>query len=57
MDATADTVQSVQTPSVNVLVVDDHDLVRQGLRFMLEAQPGWRICGEAATGQEAVELA
>ena len=43
--------------SITVLVVDDHEVVRQGLRRLLEARPGWEICGEAGTGREAVEKA
>jgi DNA-binding NarL/FixJ family response regulator len=41
--------------TVRILVADDHEVVRQGLRRLLEARPGWEICGEAATGREAVE--
>jgi DNA-binding NarL/FixJ family response regulator len=40
-----------------ILVVDDHEVVRQGLRALLEKVEGWSVCGEAATGREAVELA
>jgi len=43
--------------TVRILVADDHEVVRQGLRRLLEAQPGWETCGEASTGREAVELA
>ncbi len=43
--------------TVRILLADDHEVVRQGLRRLLEAQPGWEICGEAAAGREAVELA
>ena len=39
------------------LLVDDHDVVRRGLRSLVEAQAGWEVCGEAATGREAVEKA
>jgi DNA-binding NarL/FixJ family response regulator len=42
---------------MRILVADDHDIVRWGLRQLLTAQPGWRICAEAATGDEAVTLA
>jgi DNA-binding NarL/FixJ family response regulator len=45
------------TQVLRILLVDDHDLVRQGLRSMLEGQPGWTICGEAATGRAAIEMA
>ncbi|MFB3923279.1 MAG: response regulator [Terriglobia bacterium] len=40
---------------VRILLADDHEVVRHGLRRLLEAEPGWEICGEAATGREAVE--
>src|SRR5215471_15424208 len=39
-----------------ILVVDDHDLVRRGVRHILEAQPAWEVVGEALNGQEAVRL-
>lgn len=42
---------------VRILLADDHEIVREGLRRLLEAQPGWEICGEASTGREAVDLA
>ncbi|MGD0427298.1 MAG: response regulator transcription factor [Candidatus Acidiferrales bacterium] len=38
-----------------ILVVDDHAVVRRGVRALLESQPGIEICCEAATGVEAVE--
>jgi DNA-binding NarL/FixJ family response regulator len=41
---------------VRILLADDHDLVRQGLRSLLGAQPGWTVCGEATNGHEAVAL-
>lgn len=40
-----------------ILLADDHDIVRSGLRALLEEQPGWRVCAEAANGRDAVELA
>jgi len=49
--------KSVATRSLRILVVDDHDLVRQGLRTLLERVPGWVICGETGNGVEAVALA
>lgn len=42
---------------VRVLVVDDHPLVRQGTRDILERDPGIAVVGEAATGEEALALA
>ena len=42
---------------IRILLADDHDVVRRGLRELLEAQPGWQVVGEARTGREAVALA
>ena len=42
---------------LRILVVDDHDVVRRGLRSLVETQVGWEVCGEATTGREAVEKA
>ena len=42
---------------LRILLADDHDIVRRGLRELLEEQPGWEVCGEAATGREALEHA
>ena len=42
--------------AVRILVADDHEVVRQGVRTLLEAQPAWDVCGEAADGREAVEM-
>jgi DNA-binding NarL/FixJ family response regulator len=39
------------------LVADDHDVVRNGVRTLLEEQPGWKVAAEAADGREAVEKA
>jgi DNA-binding NarL/FixJ family response regulator len=38
-------------------LADDHDLVRRGLRALIEREPGWKVCGMAETGPKAVELA
>ena len=43
--------------SVRVLVADDQEIVRTGLRMILDAQPGIEVVGEAADGREAVALA
>jgi DNA-binding NarL/FixJ family response regulator len=42
---------------VRILIADDHDVVRQGVRAILEGQAGWVVCGEASTGREAVAKA
>ena len=43
--------------NLRILIADDHEMIRQGLRRTLEQRDGWQVCGEAATGREAVELA
>lgn len=43
--------------TISLLVADDHELVREGIKTRLERQPGWRVCAEAANGREAVALA
>lgn len=43
--------------SVRIVVVDDHAVVRRGVRALLEGQPGWEVIAEATTGREAVEAA
>lgn len=39
-----------------IILADDHHVVRQGLRALLEAEPDFRVVGEAADGQEAIRL-
>ena len=43
--------------TLRVLVADDHEIVRKGLRSILEEQPGWEVAGEACDGREAVDKA
>jgi DNA-binding NarL/FixJ family response regulator len=40
--------------AVRILIADDHEIVREGVRTVLESQAGWVVCGEASTGREAV---
>jgi len=42
---------------IRILLADDHNVMRRGLRLLLESQPGFTIVGEAADGRRAVELA
>ncbi|MGW3565811.1 response regulator [Streptomyces sp. NPDC000941] len=43
--------------TITLLIVDDHPVVRDGLRGMFASEPGFNVLGEAAGGVEAVELA
>ena len=43
--------------NLRILVADDHDIIRRGLRALLSSKPGWVVCAEAATGREAVTMA
>ena len=43
--------------SLRILLADDHTLVRQGLRKVLEERPEWQVIAEAGDGREAVRLA
>lgn len=45
------------TAALKILIVDDHDILRRGLRELLNAKPGWEVCAEAKTGKEAIALA
>jgi DNA-binding NarL/FixJ family response regulator len=42
---------------LRILIADDHEVARHGIRALLEAHPGWEVCAEAKDGREAVELA
>ena len=41
--------------TLRILIVDDHPVVRRGLRALLSARPGWEVVDEAANGVEAVD--
>jgi DNA-binding NarL/FixJ family response regulator len=43
--------------TTRILVADDHEVVRRGIRALLESHPGWNVCGEASTGHQAVHQA
>jgi DNA-binding NarL/FixJ family response regulator len=45
------------TKRLRILVADDHELVRRGIRGLLRARRGWTVVGEAMNGREAVEKA
>lgn len=56
----SDTVQQSSpnlTPKIQVLLADDHTILRQGIRLLLESQPDMEVVGEATNGLEAIKLA
>lgn len=42
---------------LRILIADDHEVARSGIRAVLESHPGWEVCGEAKDGRETVEMA
>src|SRR3954453_19673191 len=56
-NATLNTTQATARNTTNILLVDDHKIVREGLRSLLEAEDDFRVIAEAADGRAAVELA
>jgi DNA-binding NarL/FixJ family response regulator len=42
---------------LRILIADDHEVVREGVRALIEHEPGWEVCGAATNGQEAVHTA
>jgi DNA-binding NarL/FixJ family response regulator len=42
---------------LRILIADDHEIVRKGMRDVIEAHPGWEVCAEASDGQQALDLA
>ncbi len=51
-----ETSQEARTGTIRIVIADDHALVREGLRSMLEDEPGLEVVGEASNGREAIEL-
>jgi len=43
--------------TANILIADDHELTRDGIKGLLEKQAGWKACAQAVNGRQAVELA
>lgn len=42
---------------IRVLIADDHEMIRNGVRIVVESMPGWAVCGEVSTGTDAVRMA
>ena len=57
MTTTGTDIQSSLHPPVRVLVCDDHEVMRMGIRNLLLGRSGWSVCAEASNGEEAVEKA
>ena len=53
----ADPVSSTESRPVRILVAEDHEVMRMGIRNLLESVPAWTVYAEAKTGREAVDLA
>ena len=53
----AETQTQPQAQPITVLIVDDHQLVREGVRTFLQKQSDITVVGEAASGQEGLRLA
>ncbi|MBA2270394.1 MAG: response regulator transcription factor [Chthoniobacterales bacterium] len=43
--------------TLKILIADDHEVLREGARMLIEAEAGWEVCGVAANGREALERA
>ena len=50
------TTSAAEKSRKRILIADDHEMLRRGLRALLEKETRWEVCGEATTGQEAVEM-
>ena len=44
-----------QSREVTILLVEDHEIVRKGLHGLIDGHSGWKVCGEAVSGNEAIE--
>ena len=42
--------------SFRILIADDHEIVRQGIRAIIESHPGWEVCAEATDGRETLQM-
>jgi DNA-binding NarL/FixJ family response regulator len=43
--------------ALRILIAEDHEVARQGIRSLIESHPGWEVCAEVRDGREAVEAA
>jgi two-component system, NarL family, nitrate/nitrite response regulator NarL len=54
--ATAPARKDARAEAISILIADDHQILRQGLRMLLQTEPGFRVVGEAGDGEETVKL-
>ncbi len=47
--------RGIRKPSLRIFLADDHEVMREGTRMLIERQPGWEVCGVAGAGREAVQ--
>jgi PAS domain S-box-containing protein len=50
-------VELMEIHRLSILIADDHEVIRRALRSLLSSRPEWNVCGEAATGLEALKMA
>jgi DNA-binding NarL/FixJ family response regulator len=50
-----ETASTDRTQNLRIMLADDHEVVRRGLRALIESEAGWSVCGEASDGASAVE--
>src|ERR1700730_7142759 len=55
--ACSTTVANTKMCPLRILIADDHEVVRKGMRALIEHEAGWEVCGIAINGQEAVDTA
>src|ERR1700752_1910123 len=46
---------ALKSATVRIVIADDHEIFRRGLRSLLESHSDWQVCGEAGNGREAIE--
>ena len=46
---------TLKSATVRIVIADDHEIFRRGLRSLLESHSHWEVCGEAVNGQEAID--
>ncbi|SRR5579862_9007314 len=47
--------KALETGTVRIVVADDHEVMRLGIRNLVEARSNWKVCAEASNGLEAVD--